>query len=247
MRPQVLRAELARPGYRCSPIAIGVNTDAYQPIEREYRITRSILEVAREANHPVTLITKCALIERDIDLIASLAKDRLAVVTISVITLDPGISRYLEPRASAPARQLLAVKRLSEAGSRQRQRGPRDSVPDGLEMESIMEAAANAGAISAAYNLMRLPWEVKDVFRAWLEERFPLKAAHVMSRVQAMRGGRDNDPSFHSRMVGQGEFAELLAQRFRKAEKRFGLDKPWPELDCTRFRAPSIIGQGALF
>ena len=245
---QVLRAELARPGYRCSPIAIGVNTDAYQPIEREYRITRSILEVAREANQPVSLITKSALIERDIDLIASLARDRLAVVTISVITLDPGLSRYLEPRASAPARQLLAVRRLAEAGIPVNVNvAPVIPFLTDSELEAIMEAAAGAGAISAAYNVMRLPWEVKDVFRAWLEERFPLKAAHVMSRVHAMRGGRDNDPSFHSRMVGQGEFAELLAQRFRKAEKRFGLDKPWPELDCSRFVPPSPSGQGSLF
>jgi DNA repair photolyase len=243
-----LREELAKPGYRCSVLVIGVNTDAYQPIEREYRITRSVLEVVREANQPVSLITKSALIERDIDLIASLAADRLAVVTISIITLDPEISRYLEPRASAPARQLLAVKRLSEAGIPVNVNvAPVIPFLTDSELESIMEAAAEAGAISAAYNVMRLPWEVKDVFRAWLEERFPLKAAHVMSRVHQMRNGRDNDPSFHSRMVGQGEFAELLALRFRKALKRFGLDQPWPELDCSRFIPPSLSGQKSLF
>lgn len=246
---EAMRHELARAGYRCETIAIGVNTDAYQPIEKQYRITRSVLELACETRHPVTLITKSALIERDIDLLADLAKDDLTRVTFSVITLEPGISRYLEPRASAPARRLLAIRRMSEAGIPVNVNvAPVIPFLTDSELESILEAASEAGARSAAYTLLRLPWEVKDIFRAWLEERFPLKAAHVMSRVHEMRGGRDNDPSFGSRMVGQGLFARLLAQRFEKACRRLGLDQDDPfELDTTKFRPPSPNGQGSLF
>lgn len=245
---QKLREELARPGYRCQPLTIAVNTDAYQTIERELKITRSILEVAHETWNPVSLITKCALIERDIDLLAPMAKNNLAHVTLSVTTLDHEISRRMEPRTSAPARRLLAIKRLTEAGIPVNVNiAPVIPFLTDAELEPIMEAAAKAGAISAGYVLVRLPWEVKPIFKDWLEKHFPLKAAHVMSRIRDMRGGRENDPNFGSRMVGQGEFAELLAQRFRKAEKRFGLDKPWPELDCSRFVPPSVSGQGSLF
>lgn len=246
---EVLRAELAKPGYRCQTIAIGVNTDAYQPIEREHRITRGVLEVAVETRHPVGLITKSALIERDIDLIQSLARDHLVSVTLSVITLDHGISRYLEPRASAPARRLLAIRRLSEAGIPVHVNvAPVIPFLTDFELEAIMEAAAEAGASTASYTLLRLPWEVNDIFRAWLEERFPLKAAHVMSRVHEMRGGRDNDPNFGTRMKGQGLFAELLRQRFDKACVRFGLNREsWRDLDTTRFRPPSLHGQSSLF
>ncbi|MGZ5078893.1 MAG: PA0069 family radical SAM protein [Usitatibacter sp.] len=243
-----LREELAKPGYKCETLTIGVNTDAYQPIERTQRITRSILEVAFEARHPVSLITKSALIERDIDLLAPMARDGLAEVTLSITTLDHDLSRKMEPRTSAPARRLEAVRRLSAAG-----------IPVGVnvapvipfltdsELEAILEASAEAGATSAGYILVRLPWEVRPLFKEWLERHFPLKAGHVMSRVREMRGGRENDPSFGSRMVGQGEFAELLAQRFGKALRRFGLDKPGNELDCSRFRPPSLSGQASLF
>ena len=245
---QKLREELAKPGYKCQPLTIGVNTDAYQPIERTYRITRSILEVASEAKNPVSHITKSALIERDLDILAPMAKEGLAHVTLSVTTLDHEISRRMEPRTSAPARRLLAIKRLSEAGIPVNVNvAPVIPFLTDSELESIMEAAANAGAISAGYVLVRLPWEVRPIFKDWLEKHFPLKAAHVMSRIRDMRGGRENDPNFGSRMVGQGEFAELLAQRFRKAEKRFGLDKPWRELDCSRFVPPSLSGQAKLF
>jgi len=243
-----LREELAKPGYRCEPIAIGVNTDAYQPIERKYRITRSILEVANETRHPVTLITKSALIERDIDLLASLAKDNLTWVTLSIVTLDREISRHLEPRTSAPPRRLEAIEKLSAAGIPVNVNiAPVIPFLTDSELESIMEAAAKAGAISAAYTMLRLPWEVKGIFRAWLDAHFPLKAEHVMSRVRDMRGGKENDPNFGSRMVGKGELAELLAQRFRKAVKRFGLDRETPDLDCTRFVAPRLDGQQNLF
>ncbi|HUL95060.1 MAG TPA: PA0069 family radical SAM protein [Usitatibacter sp.] len=247
--PEVLREELAKPGYRCETIVIGVNTDAYQPIEREHRITRGILEVAVETRHPVGLISKSALIERDIDLIADLARDNLVSVTITVVTLDHEISRYLEPRATAPARRLVATRRLKEAGIPVHVNvAPVIPFLTDSELENVLEASAVAGATTASYTLLRLPWEVKDVFRAWLEERFPLKAAHVMSRVQEMRGGRDNDPNFGSRMRGQGLWAELLRQRFDKGCERFGLNKEtWPGLNTSLFRPPSRHGQGQLF
>jgi DNA repair photolyase len=245
-----LREELAKPGYRCDVLTIGVNTDAYQTIEREYRITRSILELAHETNHPVSLITKCALIERDIDLLAPMAEKRLVSVTLSITTLSNETSRYMEPRTSAPMRRLLAVKRLSEAGIPVNVNvAPVIPFLTDSELEPILEAAAKAGAISAGYVLVRLPWEVKDIFRAWLEAHFPLKAAHVMSRIHEMRNGRDNDPNFGTRMVGQGLFAELLKQRFEKAVKRFGLNQRENmfDLDTTRFRPPSLHGQSSLF
>jgi DNA repair photolyase len=241
-----LREELAKPGYRVDPIAIGVNTDAYQPIEREYGITRSIFEVLAETRHPSFVITKSALIERDIDLLADLARDNLVGVTLTIVTLDHDISRYLEPRTTAPARRLKAIEKLAAAGIPVNVNiAPVIPFLTDSELENIMEAAARAGARSAAYSLLRLPWEVKDIFKAWLEAHFPLKAAHVMSRVRDMRGGRENDPDFGSRMHGQGEFGELLRQRYRKGIARFGLDRPWPQLDCARFTPPSA--QGNLF
>ena len=247
---ELLREELSKHSYKCTPIAIGVNTDAYQPIERKYLITRSILEVVHEAKQPVHLITKAALIERDIDLIADMARDRLVTVTFSVTTLDNETSRRMEPRASAPARRLQAIGRLAAAG-----------IPVGVniapvvpfltdfEMESILEAAAKAGATSACYLLVRLPWEVKDIFKAWLEENFPLKAAHVMARIHEMREGRDNDPNFGTRHTGTGLFAELMRRRFEVARERLGLNRREDrfELDTTRFRPPSCAGQGSLF
>lgn len=243
-----LREEISKPGYRCEPLTIGVNTDAYQPIERTQRITRSILEVAFEAHHPVSLITKSALIERDIDLLAPMARDRLAEVTLSITTLDHEISRKMEPRTSAPARRLEAVQRLSAVGIPVNVNvAPVIPFLTDSELESILEASAKAGASSAGYVLVRLPWEVRPIFKEWLEVHFPLKAAHVMSRIREMRGGRENDPNFGSRMVGQGTFAELLSQRFRKAVQRFGLDKPGDDLDCKRFVPPSLSGQASLF
>jgi DNA repair photolyase len=247
---ELLREELSKPGYRCENLVIGVNTDAYQPIEREHRITRAILEVCAEANQPIGLITKSALIERDIDILAPMAAKNLVSTTLSITTLDHGISRYMEPRASAPARRLLAVQRLAAAGIPVNVNvAPVIPFLTDSELEAILEASAAAGASTAAYTLLRLPWEVKDIFRAWLEEHFPLKAAHVMSRVHEMRGGRDNDPNFGTRMKGQGLFAHLLKQRFDKACARLGLnDRGWAfELDRSQFRPPSPKGQGALF
>lgn len=247
---QLLGEELAKRSYECAPIAIGVNTDAYQPIEREYRITRSILEVVREARQPVHLITKSALVERDMDILVPMAKERLVTVTLSVTTLDNEISRRMEPRAIAPARRLKVIERLSEAGIPTTVNvAPVVPFLTDSEMEAILEAAAKAGAKGAGYQLMRLPWEVKDVFKAWLEENFPLKAAHVMSRVREMRDGRENDPQFRSRMRGTGLFAQLLRRRFEVARARLGLEGHAMhfELDTTLFRPPSPAGQGTLF
>jgi len=244
---ELLRAELARPGYRCEPIALGMNTDCYQPIEREYRITRGILEVLAECGHPVSLVTKNALIERDIDLLAPMAQQNLVHVFISLNNLDHELARRLEPRAAAPARRLETMRRLSAAG-----------IPVGVivapvipfltdhQIEPVLEAAYAAGARSAGYVLMRLPYEVKDLFRHWLDTHYPLKANHVMSRVQQMRGGRDNDPNFGSRMRGSGEFAELLRRRFEIAHARCGFEEA-REFDTTHFRRPALDRQGRLF
>jgi DNA repair photolyase len=249
--PELLREAFAKPGYKCETLTIGVNTDAYQPIEREYRITRGLLEVCSEAHHPVALITKSALVERDLDLLAPMAQRRLASVTLSVTTLDHGISRHMEPRTSAPARRLLAIERLSKAGVPVNVNvAPVIPFLTDSELEPILEAAAKAGATSAGYVLVRLPWEVKDIFRAWLEAHFPLKAAHVMARIHEMRDGRDNDPNFGTRMTGEGLFADLLRQRFDKACARFGLvsgGDRFDVLDTTLFVPPSLHGQASLF
>ncbi|MGD8476310.1 MAG: PA0069 family radical SAM protein [Burkholderiales bacterium] len=245
---QCLERELSSPRYQCRTIAMGTNTDPYQPVERKWKITRSVLEVAERFNQPVGIVTKNALIERDLDILAPMGRRGLASVFISVTTLDPQLARRLEPRASAPARRIEAVRRLNEAG-----------VPTGVmfapvipflndaELESVLEAASQAGARQAGYILLRLPYEVKHLFRDWLQQHYPLKAAHVMSRVQAMRDGRDNDPDFGSRMVGQGEFARLLGKRFGIARQRFGLDASQRELDTRQFRRVPANGQMDLF
>jgi DNA repair photolyase len=245
---RLLREELVRPGYRCEPINIGSNTDGYQPVERTRRITRSILEVLHEAHHPVAIITKSALVERDLDLIAPMGAEGLAAVAVSVTTLDPGLARRMEPRASAPSRRIEAIRRLAAAG-----------VPVGInvapiipfltdhEMETILESAAQAGAAWASWTLVRLPWEVKDLFRDWLEHHVPLKAAHVMSRLNEMRGGRDNDPRFGTRMSGEGLLSDLLRRRFETACTRLGIDAGPPSLARDRFRPPRAGGQLGLF
>jgi DNA repair photolyase len=250
---EVLRAELARPGYACDMIALGANTDPYQPIEREYRITRGILEVLAECEHPVGIVTKSALIERDLDVLVPMAGKRLVHVFVSLGNLDHELARQLEPRCAAPQRRLETIRRLSAAG-----------VPVGVivapvipfltddRIESVLEAAAAAGASEAAYELLRLPYEVKGLFRDWLQTHYPLKAKHVMSRVNAMRGGRDNDPDFGSRMRGTGEFADLLRKRFNVACTRLGLNsrRSDGDLDCTRFKPPRVRhddGQLSLF
>lgn len=243
-----LRAELARPGYTCRPLALGSNTDPYQPIERGYRLMRQILEVLAECEHPLTIVTKSALIERDLDLLAPMARKHLVRAFISVTTLDRSLARRLEPRAAAPARRLEAVQRLVAAG-----------VPVGVmvapvipalndhDIENILEQARAAGADWAGYVLLRLPHEVKDLFREWLARHEPLRAEHVMSLVQGARGGRDNDPNFGTRMRGTGAVADLVENRFAMACRRLGFNDEEHELDCTRFRAPVAGPQLALF
>jgi DNA repair photolyase len=238
---ELLRGELSRPAYKCAVISLGANTDPYQPIEREYKITRGILEVCAEFNQPVGIVTKNALVERDIDILESMAKKNLVNVFVSCNNLEHELARRLEPRCTAPARRLQAMRRLSAAG-----------IPVGVLVapvipfltdhliEPVLEAAWAHGARQAGYVLMRLPWELKDLFREWLERNYPLKAKHVMSRVQQMRGGRDNDPNFGSRMRGTGELAELLALRFRFACRRLGFNTVQRNrtLDTTQFSIP---------
>ncbi len=250
--PELFRAELSKPNYRCDVISLGINTDAYQPCEREYKITRQLLQIASEFNQPVGLITKSALIERDLDILLPMAERNLVHVTLSVTTQDHHVSRYLEPRTAAPARRMQAIKTLAAAG-----------IPVGInvapvipfltdhEMENLLETGRQMGATTAGYTLLRLPWELKELFRNWLQQHFPLKAEHVMSRVQEMRGGRDNDPNFGTRMAGQGIFAELLRQRFAKACTRFDLNnqgrRQIQRLDTSQFAVPGKPVQGALF
>ena len=251
---ELLRKELSARGYAPSPIALGANTDCYQPAERTYRLTRGILEVLAECNHPVTMVTKSALVERDLDLLAPMAKKNLVKVFVSIGSLDRSLARRLEPRAASPQRRVDTLRALSSAG-----------VPCGVmvapivpalsdkSIEEVLEAAASAGAQSAAYIVMRLPHELKDLFRDWLAAHYPLRAEHVMSVVNQLRGGRDNDPRFGERMTGTGLFADLLGQRFAIACRRLGLDgrdqggRQPPHLDTTQFRPPSAAGQLSLF
>jgi DNA repair photolyase len=243
---KMLEAELAKPGYVCDAIAMGTNTDPYQPIEREWKITRQILEVLAGCEHPVSIVTKSALVERDIDILAPMAARNLARVYVSVTTLDRELARKLEPRAATPQRRLATIKALAGAG-----------IPVGVmtapiipqltdkDMEAILEAAAANGAEYAGWTMLRLPFEVKTLFRDWLAQHYPLRAAHVMSIVQQIRGGRDNDPEFGSRMRGQGQFAELIARRFDIAARRLDLNRERAPMDTSRFKPPVSAAQRA--
>jgi DNA repair photolyase len=251
---EVLRAEIGRRGYVCSPIAIGANTDCYQPAERRYGITRKLIEVLAECDHPLTMVTKSALVERDLDLLGPMGRANLAKVFVTVTTLDRGLARRLEPRAPAPQRRLETIRALAAAG-----------VPVGVMMapvipalndtsiEESLAAAAQAGATMAGYQMLRLPNELKALFREWLATHVPQRAAHVMSLVHQLRDGRDNDPRFGTRMTGTGNYAELVAKRFELACRKNGLNgeargqAPRRELDCGRFRRPNPAGQMALF
>jgi DNA repair photolyase len=250
---ELLRETLAKPGYVPQPIALGANTDCYQPIERKFKITRQILEILAECEHPVTLVTKSALVERDLDLLGPMAGKNLVKVFVSIGTLDRELARKLEPRAASPQRRLDILKNLSKSG-----------VPCGVmvaalipalndkTMEHVLEAAAQAGAAEAAYVIMRLPNELKDLFKEWLAEHYPQRAEHVISIIHQMRGGKDNDPRFGTRMTGTGNYAELMEKRFDIACRKFGLNghgapRQRAELDCSRFRPPSLGGQMTLF
>jgi DNA repair photolyase len=234
-----LRDTFAARGYQAKLLNIGAATDAYQPIERKLGITRSVIEVLAECRHPFSLVTKSSGVERDLDLIAPMAAQRLAAVYVSVTSLDPGLARILEPRAAAPHRRLRTIETLARAG-----------VPVGVsvspiipfvnepEIERILEAAAGAGATAAFGIVLRLPWEVNPLFQQWLAEHFPDRAARVMARVREMRGGRDYDSTWGKRMRGEGVWADLLAQRLEKAFARLGLNRERHELDVTQFRPP---------
>ena len=242
---ELLRSELGKRGYACSPINLGANTDPYQPIERRYKITRSILEVLAECGHPCTIVTKNALVERDLDILVPMARANLVHAFVSVTSLDNRLASTLEPRASAPHRRLEAVANLNAAG-----------VPCGVMVapiipmltdryvEQILEKAATAGATRAGYTVLRLPHELKELFREWLELHVPERAQHVMSLIRQMRGGKDNDARFGSRMRGEGEFADLIRQRFTLACRKHGINQARDlALDCSGFvppRAPSM-------
>jgi DNA repair photolyase len=245
----LLRRELAKPGYVPESIAIGVNTDAYQPCERERGITREVLQVLGECNHPYGLITKSALIERDIDLIAPMAEKGLAAAAITITTLDGEIARTLEPRAAAPARRLRAIRTLTEAG-----------IPVSVsvapiipfitepEIERILEAARDAGAVGAHYVVLRMPWEVNPLFHQWLYAHFPDRAQRVLNRMKDMRGGKEYDSDFGKRMTGEGIWADLIRQRFTKAVKRLGMDGfngRFSKMDGAQFRRPLVVPSAA--
>jgi DNA repair photolyase len=241
---ELLRGELSKPSYRCQPMALGTNTDPYQPIERKLGITRQVLEVLSEFNHPVTIVTKGALVQRDIDILAPMAARRMARVAVSITTLDRSLARRMEPRAATPDRRLETLRALSEAG-----------IPAGVltapmipglndhEMEAILEAARDHGATSAGWVLLRLPLEIKDLFTEWLETNAPMRARHVLSLVRDTRHGKHNSAEWGERMRGDGAYADLIAQRFRLAIKRLGLDpRERTPLDVSKFRPPPKTG-----
>ena len=241
----LLEKELSRPGYRVAPIAMGTNTDPYQPIEQDWRITRGVLEVLSAFNHPVTIVTKSARITRDLDILSYMAGRNLVRVAISVTTLDRALARRMEPRASTPSRRIEAIRLLAESG-----------VPTGvmvapvipaindMEIEKILTGAAYAGARSAGFVLLRLPHEIKDLFREWLEGNEPGKAAHVISLIRSMHGGKDYDAEWGKRMKGTGPYAWQIGRRFEIATKRLGLNlgRTRVPLDCCAFRVPSAKG-----
>lgn len=247
---EVLSTELSKPGYVPKPINIGSNTDPYQPVEKKWRLTRAALEVLAECRHPCTIVTKNALVERDLDILAPMARSKLVHVFVSVNSLDNRLASKLEPRASAPHRRLQAIRALTEAG-----------VPAGVlvapiipalndrDMEAVLERAAEAGARMAGYTVLRLPWELKALFREWLSIHVPQRAEHVMSLVRQMNGGRDYDSDFRTRMRGHGPFAELLRRRFEVACRRHGFTRARTlQLDGSRFTPPRKTSpQGQLF
>jgi DNA repair photolyase len=241
----VLRQELAKPSYVPEAIALGVNTDAYQPCERSLKITRSVLQVLHECDHPVGLITKSSLIERDIDLLSAMAAKRLVSAAITITTLDGDIARTLEPRAAAPARRLRTIRTLTDAG-----------IPVGVsiapiipfvtepDIERVIVEACEAGALHVNYIVLRLPWDVNPLFQQWLEAHFPERAQRVMNRIRDMRGGKNYQAEFGTRMHGEGVWADLIKQRVEKTVRRLGLEKRmirFRQLDVGRFRRPLVV------
>jgi DNA repair photolyase len=240
---ELLAKELSAPGYVPRTIAMGTNTDPYQPLEKKLRITRSVLEVLRDFRHPVGIVTKSPLILRDLDILSEMAAMGLAKAAVSITTLDRKLARTMEPRAGTPGRRLQAIQGLAQAG-----------IPAGVmfapaipalndhEMENVLTAAAEMGARSAGYVLLRLPLEIKDLFREWLEAQVPGRAKHVMGLVRSMRGGKDYDSQWNTRMKGTGAYAEVIARRFHLAVKKLGLNQPSKPLVINSFRRPPRIG-----
>ena len=236
-----LRAELANPRYRVKPIAMGTNTDPYQPAEREHRLTRGILQVMLETRHPVTITTKSALVARDLDILAPLAEQGLVTVALSVTSLDHRLSLKMEPRASTPEKRLEALRLLSQAGvPTVVMAAPMIPAINDMELERILDAAAAQGTKTAGVVLLRLPNEVRDIFREWLLRYYPDRLRHVLSLVRDARGGKDNDPNFHSRIRGEGAYAVLLQQRFHKARERYGLNNKITPLRTDLFTPPRL-------
>jgi DNA repair photolyase len=241
--PKVLAKELLAKSYQPSVIAIGTNTDPYQPIERDHQIMRETLKVLSEFNHPVAIVTKGTLITRDIDILAPMAAKGLVRVGISVTTLDPKTSRAMEPRVPAPSARLRVIKQLAEAGISVRAMvSPVVPALTDHEMEAILEACANAGAEAASSIVLRLPQEVSTLFRDWVSETYPDRAARIMGRVRELHGGRDYDPAFGQRMTGQGEWAKIIRQRFVLKTKQLGLDRRLSELRTDLFAPPIQAG-----
>ena len=240
---ELLEREFAKPSYRPRTIMMGGVTDIYQPIERGYGVTRSLLEVMERWRHPVALITKSQLVIRDIDILARLAERGLAKAAISVTTMERRIARVMEPRAAAPHRRIEAIRMLASAGIPVTVMvAPIVPAINDSEIEAILEECANAGASAAGYVVLRLPLEIKDLFREWLHQHFPDRATRVMTLVRQMRNGRDYDPEWGKRQKGEGPYAKLIADRFAKAIHRLGLDKPRVVLDHTQFRRPIEAG-----
>lgn len=243
----MLRADLGKRSYVPKLINIGSATDCYQPVERELRLTRGLIELMQEVRHPLALVTKSSGVERDLDLLAPMAAQHLAAVYVTITTLDGELARKLEPRAAAPHRRLRTIRALAEAG-----------VPVGVsvapqipfvndDMEQVLQAAFEAGARTAFYTVVRLPWEVAPLFKQWLALHYPQRADRIMARIQEMRGGKDYDSDFASRMKGSGLWADLIKQRFEKTCHRLGLNRQRVELDLSRFRPQAVSGQGSLF
>lgn len=244
----LLRAALSKPAYVARPIAMGTNTDPYQPAERKLELTRGVLELMLELGHPVSIVTKSALVLRDLELLAALAARNLVEVVVSVTTLDPDLKRRMEPRTAGPEQRLATVRALADAGIRTGiLAAPVIPALNDHEIDRIVARSAEAGARRAGYVLLRLPHEVKPLFIEWLRAEFPDRADHVLSLLRQMRGGRLNDPSFHSRQEGTGPFAELLAARFARACRVHGLNAERTALDTTQFAKPPSSPQQSLF
>lgn len=245
---ELLRETLGKPGYKPAPIAMGTNTDPYQPIEERYRITRSVLEVCLEARHPVTITTKSARVLRDLDLLSELARLNLTAVSVSVTSLDPKLSGLLEPRASSPAKRLEALKKLAATGipAHVSVAPVIPSITDEF-IEGILQEASARGVQTASWIMLRLPHEVAPLFREWLDVHYPDRAGKVMGIVQSVREGKDNDPGFFTRMKPLGPWADIFRHRFRIAAKRLGLNREQPKLDCSQFVRPPMDGQMRLF